>query len=541
MFFKNILIILFLLYLSGCATYEQQLTRTYQNIENENYNQAEIELQKKFEYSSSDRVLYYMELGILKHLSGEYKESNRNLELAEREIENLYTKSISEEILVGTTNENLSTYKGTDYENLLINYYKSLNYLKIYQNNKHNISLLDSSLVEIRRIDFKLNKLRNEKGSLKENKESDFLNILSFFNKVLGDYTNKEKLIYSESAYSHYYSGIIYEQSSDWDNARIAYEKAAKSYENGYANQVGIGNQMAERAWLDVIRMKYKSGDPQYKLLDIMDEKLSKKSINLFEKYKNNSYGEMVLINHVGYVERKDEMNFVAKIDQKNQELIMYPVLNSKSSFSSDKYKWFWMMYADKGIFDLIERYHRNSLNDIPKTFIQKRVPLYPLWNLVNSLDLDDVLKDGGIRVAVPYYRTPKKIYKTQLVLNKNKKIRSIRADSISSLAINEQILNARSDLYMALSREIIKNYAFVKTMDAVDNPFLNIGIKALVATTAKSDTRNWSLLPSEIQIIRFPLSEGTHHISVRKGSQSLIKNVNIKRNDIIILKERFY
>ena len=50
------------------------------------------------------------------HLSGDYENSNRYLEDAEKRIDSLYTKSITTESGAMFTNDNLLPYEGEDFE-----------------------------------------------------------------------------------------------------------------------------------------------------------------------------------------------------------------------------------------------------------------------------------------------------------------------------------------------------------------------------------------------------------------------------------------
>ena len=67
---------------------------------------AVIESYKNESYKEKDRVLYYLDVGMLYHYAGEYEKSNAALSEAERGIEELYTKSISRAVASGVLNDN---------------------------------------------------------------------------------------------------------------------------------------------------------------------------------------------------------------------------------------------------------------------------------------------------------------------------------------------------------------------------------------------------------------------------------------------------
>ena len=70
------------------------------------------EAEKNEEYSDKDRVLLHLDKGILYHYQGNYKESNKEFEDAELDIEELYTKSISKGVFSFLLNYNSLAYDG---------------------------------------------------------------------------------------------------------------------------------------------------------------------------------------------------------------------------------------------------------------------------------------------------------------------------------------------------------------------------------------------------------------------------------------------
>ncbi|QEN03205.1 hypothetical protein EW093_00300 [Thiospirochaeta perfilievii] len=136
-------------------------------------------------YSEKDRVLYYIEEGILYRLAGEYRKSNDSLTLAENSIEDLFTKSISKGILSNVLNDNALPYSGEDYEDIYINIFKALNYFHLKE--------FESALVEVRKVNLKLDNLENRyKGVLEELNSSEDVDIptadFNFHNDVLARY-----------------------------------------------------------------------------------------------------------------------------------------------------------------------------------------------------------------------------------------------------------------------------------------------------------------------------------------------------------------
>jgi len=135
--------------ISSCAstqTYQYQYVEAGDYVAKRDFKGASavIEGYKNTTYKEKDRVLYYLDVGMLYHYAGEYEKSNEALGMAEQGIEELYTKSISKAVTSGVLNDNALDYSGEDYEDIYLNVFKGLNYIALGDP--------DSALVEIRRV-----------------------------------------------------------------------------------------------------------------------------------------------------------------------------------------------------------------------------------------------------------------------------------------------------------------------------------------------------------------------------------------------------
>ncbi len=88
-------------------------------------------------------IILHLDTGVLSHLSGDYEISNTLLSLAEKEIQEAYTSSISKNIASYLVNDNTIEYQGEDYEDIYINVFKALNYVHLGEE--------ESALVELNR------------------------------------------------------------------------------------------------------------------------------------------------------------------------------------------------------------------------------------------------------------------------------------------------------------------------------------------------------------------------------------------------------
>ncbi|MDE2510762.1 MAG: hypothetical protein KGL74_06545 [Elusimicrobia bacterium] len=160
--------------------------------------EAKIEGAKLSSYGEKNQVLYYLDLGAVLHDGGKYKESDQNLALAERRMDELYTKSVSKEAGRFLLNDNTVEYAGERFERALVNVYRALDYL--LGGDKEN------ALVEIRKL-----------------------------SRLLQEYSDRygaSRTAYKDDAFAQYLSGLLYADGGQDDDARIALRDAARAYKN---------------------------------------------------------------------------------------------------------------------------------------------------------------------------------------------------------------------------------------------------------------------------------------------------------------------
>jgi uncharacterized protein len=215
------LIIFSLFLLSSCATYYQSNIRFQESVLNGDLEGARHVLNDKKATQKRNRLLFLMNAGWVNHATGNYIESNIDLNKADNLIED-QVKNIGNEALALMTNPMVKPYKAEDFEKVMINYYKALNYIKL-----HN---WEDALVECRRINLKLNEIN--------------------------DKYPKNKNRYANDAFANLMMGLIYETSGDNNNAFIAYRNAYDVYEKLYTPEFGI--QPPYQLKIDILRMAKK-------------------------------------------------------------------------------------------------------------------------------------------------------------------------------------------------------------------------------------------------------------------------------------------
>lgn len=175
---------------------------------------AKIEAAKEKAYTYKDRAVYYLDAGMLHHWNGDYEKSNELLELAERAIEENFTRSITRSASSMIMNDNILAYAGEDYEDIYLNVFKALNYLALGRN--------DDAFVEVRRIDLKLVQL--------ESKYSKVADKLSQAEEAHETFT-PGKSHFQESALGRYLGMLLYRADYKWDDVRIDHEKLERGWQ----------------------------------------------------------------------------------------------------------------------------------------------------------------------------------------------------------------------------------------------------------------------------------------------------------------------
>lgn len=184
----------------SCATYYQKRISFQRDFARGNIEGAQKFLIKNKKASGKkDRLLYFLDRGVVEQMLGNYDSSNFYFEKAYLFSQD-FRKNLANDVAGMVSNPMVKPYKGEDYEIVMIHYYKTINYIQL---NK-----LDDALIEVRRI----NVLLNEQSDKYEGK----------------------KYRYKEDAFAHLLMGVIYEAKNDYNNAFIAYRNSYDVYQNVY-------------------------------------------------------------------------------------------------------------------------------------------------------------------------------------------------------------------------------------------------------------------------------------------------------------------
>ncbi|WP_421774396.1 hypothetical protein [Gracilimonas sp.] len=206
---------------AGCAAYQldsaqNELRTSFASGDYTTTVQLIEKLEKEEVYQNKEKVLLHLEHGLVNHFASNYEQSSYHFTEAENEMDVLFTKSVSRAIKSFVVNDNTLAYDGEDYEDIYLNIFKCLNY--IHQDE------LESALVEVRRVTYKLERLDQKYNGLVESlSKADTTNTDRHEWKT-GD-TNIQN-----SALGRYLSTILYAKTNKPDDARIEYENLLKAY-----------------------------------------------------------------------------------------------------------------------------------------------------------------------------------------------------------------------------------------------------------------------------------------------------------------------
>ena len=548
---------MFCIYITGCATYGNGVQKALESAKSGQYEKAEVEVLDVLEPTGVDRLLFHLEVGVLKHLQGEYEESNRLLEIAERISEDLENVNMTNNLTAFLSNPRQGDYKGANFEKVFINYYKAINYMAlggIAQTRNERLDAIENARIESRRLIIRLNALNSEKGGYVDANNLDgntFAKVLDVFNMLIGNTIDHDLLEYRDDAMAHYLTGITYEVNGEYDNARISYQKSATAYERGFAEQFDLGSHITNQAWFDTVRMMRKAGGYENEWPSLASKKLSNALRQQLEEYDGKS--QLVVIEHVGMVPQRKEMNVQLMADPQTRSLVLRPYALGSSLQNREKLAWFYLVYADKSLVNLMIHYKNNDFTNFLLNNFQKTIYLAGAWDKIADLGVINAI-GKGMRITVPYYSPLNDKPGPSFVTVKGKdkgnqsRFNMLSASSPAIMGINEQTLNANDDIRLALTRGLFKAIGAnrIAAQAGGDLGSLLSGIGQIASQLSDAaETRNWLMLPHEVRITRIPLDAGSYTVDmnseVSKGKMSVVqgRSVTLQENDIQVVQIR--
>ena len=177
--------------LSGCASdYVARTARARADYERYDYKDAVDAFKREVAKGPpQDHLLALMDEGMVEHASGQWQASIQSLAAADQLAEQLDYTSIHEEAAALATGDRVKSYRGEDFEQVMISVLQGLNYAMVGKE--------QDALVEERRVNDKLQEM-----------------------------ASREKRDYQQLAIARYLSGVLYEDLGKADDAIVDYQAA---------------------------------------------------------------------------------------------------------------------------------------------------------------------------------------------------------------------------------------------------------------------------------------------------------------------------
>lgn len=246
-------LILSFLFLSGCATYQGKVAPTRDLIKQRQFALAAEKIRPLAEKQDGDQLVHLMDYGTALQLSGDLKASNAIFMKADKLAEQLDYHSVTRQAGSILLNEEMVQYKGDTFEKVFLNAYLAMNFLEM--------GLLDSALVEARRMNVKFQKYRMD-----------------------------EKKAFEVNVFGKYLSALIWEADRKWDDAYIAFDDVYKLDPNISTIQSDLIRAAKKAQRLEQYK-KWKTAFPE-----VIED----------PRWYNRSYGELVILYQQGWGPRKD-------------------------------------------------------------------------------------------------------------------------------------------------------------------------------------------------------------------------------------------
>ena len=502
---KGVMLMLAVMLLHGCASYKQQTEPARQALLVQDWALAEQALMRDLDGQRREKILLNLELGMLRHLAGDYQASHMLFEQAKVDAELAQTTSLTEELRVLMTSPRQRMYRPQTFERLFIEYIQTLNFLALSEaaatSDEQRQALIDARVMA-RQMEVQLNDLAAQVLDFQaaaEQRETPFYRLLAILRLLNGDLFDRSEYVLRDNAWLRYVTGMVYEQRGEWSPARVAYQQAAQLYEQGYSAQMGLNEQAAQQAWFDTLRMMKRLGQPDWP--NLAEQKLSTEQQALIQAWQTD-WVELVQVVHQGWIPQRGEMNAMLIVNHRTQNMEVYPIILAAGDEGLAQSIWFYLMYTDKGLARLALNIYQDGLRGIVRGAIgSKTLFLGPIWPQVQAVGLDRAAQTP-LRVTIPYYDLlawPQPV-QPNLMMN-DQAISAVMMDAPAVQAVYAQLLAANEDFYAALARAMIKRLGVQAVTQ--DNAWLRLLGDVATSATEAAETRNWQTLPAYIHLHR--------------------------------------
>ena len=271
------LVITIVAVLQSCASYGQQANAMREGLLS-GHPEESLKLAEEKD-PEQEEVISSLDKGMLRRINNDFSGSNQILEVAKKEIEELYGVSVTENLAAVTINETFRGYEGDRYEQLLLHAYMAMNYIQLEQ--------VDGARVEMLQANVKMMEWGDEP---------------------------------EEDAFIRYLEGMIYEAMGEEDSALISYRKAYTVYKEKGGEQYPIAPDLIKKDLLRLLAWQglwseYKSYKKEFNMANYKPAKAS------------NKFGELVVILNNGLAPiRSEKAIYIFSTEVQQNLRVAFPV-----------------------------------------------------------------------------------------------------------------------------------------------------------------------------------------------------------------------
>lgn len=467
----------------GCATYTAKMADLKPEFAAGAWDVALATVEKQA--GGKDRLLYFLERGLILHYADRWRESNEAFAAAERLSDDLYTKSVSEGAFSLVANDNAISYRARPYELAMVPYFKALNYAYLGERDGAQVEARRGSLQMSRYVDATLGGIREQDRDGLERIRND--------------------------AFLLYTSGMIYDWDGELNDAFIAYRNAAVAYQQNRAlldleippslarDLERVGRRLGFAAELEQVR-----ANCPHVFADLPPGgvgPLTPQEHAAAVSWQPGT-GEVVLFLEGGFVSPKTQVRFD------------FPVFAGEAYADDDT--WAWQIYGGLGNVQAMTAGHTIEY-----------------WVSVAAPELQDTPGPvGEVRVSAG---------------TAGGHARGWRAANLSRAARITFDAEKPTIFFKTILRGLTKYLASRGAKDA-GGELAGWVANIFGAVTESADTRGWLTLPAEVHLVRLSLPAGVHDLQVEladrdgraMGTQTLA-GVEVRAGDWTFLSRRVF
>ena len=222
--FRYVAFILIVFLIPACATYYQKNESLMQAVYTSDFASANKLLadDAKWEKQKRNQLLFYLNKGTVLFMDGQHEASNIYFRKADYLVED-FNKDVGDFAVTLLVNAKYTNYGGENFEQILIHYYTTINYLALNKT--------EEALVEGKRM-------------------------LSKMQRITDAYKSENK--YKRDAFAHNLLGMIYDIRGEYNDAFIAYRNALQIYQDDYTKNFDMAIPLQLKK--DLIRTANKVG-----------------------------------------------------------------------------------------------------------------------------------------------------------------------------------------------------------------------------------------------------------------------------------------